>query len=1036
MNRHSKNLAPIAILLLLLFFNEINYAQNSLLLDSLIVKDQWREIGPYRGGRSAAVTGVKGSEGLYYFGSTGGGVWKSTNAGKSWSNISDGYFGGSIGAIAVSDSDKNVVFVGGGEKTVRGNVSSGYGIWKSVDAGDSWEFKGLGKSRHISRIRIHPTNHNIVYAAVMGNLYKDHEERGLFKTTDGGHTWKKMLHVNDGVGFVDLVLDPNNPRIMFATSWKIRRNPFSLSSGGEGSGLWKSVDGGETWIDLSSNQGLPEGIWGISGVCVSPVNSKRIWAIIENKDGGVYRSDDGGIQWTRINEDRSLRQRAWYYSRIYADTEDEDIVYVLNVQYHKSKDGGKTFKGHRAPHGDHHDLWIDPNNHHHMIIGDDGGAQVSHDDGDSWTTYHNQPTAQFYRVTTDNHVPYRIYAAQQDNSTIRIAHRTTSGSITDKDWERSAGGESAHIAIDPMNNDIVYGGSYGGYLTRLDHSTGSNRAINIWPDNPMGHGAEGMKYRFQWNFPVFFSKHNPKKLFACSNHLHMSTDEGQSWDILSPDLTKNDSNKLGVSGGPITKDNTGVEYYCTIFAADESPLKEGLIWVGSDDGLVHFTDNGGSSWNNVTPKELPAWTMINCIEPDPFNIAGCYLAATSYKNGDFQPLLYRTDNYGKSWKKITNGIKSEHFTRAIRVDPNKQGVLYVGTESGIYVSFNDGANWESLQFNLPIVPITDLHIKENNLIAATQGRGIWMLDDLALFHQLEPLKSSTKFHLFKPKDSYRMPGYQIKNPKIAGLNHKEGVSFNFYMDELLDSDTVQFTIRDTHSNLVRRYSNFAPEKQNKMEIKPGSNQFNWNLRYPSAKKFEGMILWWGSLSGPKALPGAYTAEISINDNIVATSFNILPDPRFPYNQKDVEAQFDFLKEVNLKVSEAHQTIIDIRKIRDQIKIYKKGNSYSIEINALANEIDSIITSIEENLYQTKNRSGQDPLNFPIKLTNKLAHLNSLTSLGDYPPTVQSLALKVELEKKIDIELNRFIKVKKEMIPVLNKKIKDSGVDPIKLEEKQ
>lgn len=532
---------------------------------------EWRSIGPYRGGRSCAVTGVPGKPNLFYFGATGGGVWKTLDGGRSWENISDGFFGGSVGAIAVAQSDHNVIYVGGGEKTVRGNVSYGYGVWKSEDAGRTWKSMGLPDSRHISRIRIHPTDPDIVYAAVMGNLFAPSQERGLYKSVDGGETWKKTLFVNDQAGIVDLCVDPSNPRHLFASSWKVFRTPYSLESGGEGSGLWHSTDSGETWTEITDNEGLPSGTWGISGVAVSPLNSDRVWAIIENDNGGVYGSEDGGKTWSKLNDSRALRQRAWYYTRIYADTESESTVYVVNVNYHKSTDGGKSFRSFRAPHGDHHDLWIAPEDPNRMIMGDDGGAQVTYDGGETWSTYHNQPTSQFYRVTTDNDFPYRIYAAQQDNSTIRIAHRTDGSAITEDDWEPTAGGESAHIAIDPENPNVVYGGSYGGFLTRVDHDLNTVRAINVYPDNPMGYGAEGMRYRFQWNFPIFFSAHDPNTLYTASNHLHRSTDEGQSWEIISPDLTRNDSSKLVSSGGPITQDNTGVEYYCTIFAAAESP---------------------------------------------------------------------------------------------------------------------------------------------------------------------------------------------------------------------------------------------------------------------------------------------------------------------------------------------------------------------------------------------------------------------------------------------------------------------------------
>ena len=775
------NTQQLFILSFLLFAAFSLFAQNSDKQISQLKAEQfydavkWRELGPYRGGRSCAVTGVPGNPNLFYFGSTGGGVWKTTNAGQSWENISDGYFGGSIGAIAVSEFDPNVIYVGGGEKTVRGNVSFGYGVWKSLDGGKSWEQSGLPKARHIPRIRIHPRNPEIAYAAVLGDLYKGNEERGVYRTTNGGKSWKKILFVNEDAGAVDLLLDPNNPRIIYASTWRIRRTPYSLESGGKGSGLWKSTDGGDSWESLMQKEGMPEGPIGIIGITVSPQNSERIWTIIEANEGGVFRSDNGGENWKRVNDSRALRQRAWYYSRIYADTQDEDIVYVVNVRYHKSKDGGKTFKAFSAPHGDHHDLWIAPEDNQRMIIGDDGGAQVSTDGGANWTTYHNQPTAQFYRVTTDNHFPYRIYAAQQDNSTIRILHRTEGSQINERHWESTAGGESAHIAIDPLDNDIVYGGSYGGYLTRINHRTKERRAINIWPDNPMGHGAEGMKYRFQWNFPIFFSPHNPKKLYAASNHLHISTDEGQSWQLISPDLTKNDASKLGPSGGPITKDNTGVEYYCTIFAAIESPYEAGLLWTGSDDGLIHVSKNNGEHWENVTPPNMPEWMMINSIDADPFNKGGVYIAGTRYKLGDYQPYIYHTTDYGKSWQLITKGIQEEHFTRVVRADSEREGLLYAGTESGTYLSFDNGANWLSLQLNLPIVPITDMAVKEGQLIVATQGRGLWMIDDLNPIRAYNEAMKEDQAYLFQALPSYRMNGHQNDKTKGAGFNHPGGV---------------------------------------------------------------------------------------------------------------------------------------------------------------------------------------------------------------------------------------------------------------------
>ena len=1000
---------------------------------------QWRNIGPFRGGRSAAVTGVSGKANLFYMGSTGGGVWKTNDAGNTWENISDGFFGGSVGAVAVSEWDNNVIYVGNGEKTVRGNVSSGDGIWKSVDAGKTWEHIGLKNARHIPRIRINPKNSDIVYAAVLGDLYKSSSERGVYKSTDGGISWKRVLFSNNDAGAIDLIIDPNNARVLYASTWNVRRTPYSLSSGGEGSALWKSIDAGETWTNISSHEGLPKGIWGISGVTVSPVNSDIVWALIENKDGGVYKSTDAGKTWKLINSERKLRQRAWYYTRIYADTQDENTLYVMNVRYHRSKDGGKTYETYNAPHGDHHDLWIAPEDNQRMIIGDDGGAQISFDAGENWTTYYNQPTAQFYRVTTDNHFPYRIYGAQQDNSTVRIAHRTDSRFISERDWESTAGGESAHIAVDPTNNDVVYGGSYGGLLTRVNHKTNERRAINVWPDDPMGHGAEDFKYRFQWNFPIFFSPNNPKKLYAASNHLHVTYNEGQSWDIISPDLTRNDPKTLQSSGGPITKDNTGVEYYGTIFAATESPYEKDLIWTGSDDGLVHLSRNGGKDWQNVTPKIMPEWMMINCIEMDPFNKGGVYIVGTKYKTGDYRPYIYKTENYGQTWKLIVNGIDNEDFTRALRADPNRKGLLYAGTERGMYISFDDGNSWQNFKLNLPIVPITDLAIKNNNLIAATQGRSFWILDDLSPLHQLDKGITNEEFHLFKPLESYRMNGGRGAVSKTQGQNHYGGVSVNFYLKDTAKTDTVSLSFFDKSKNLVKKYSTH-PDKENKeeeLEVKPGSNQFNWNMMYPDAEKIKGMILWWASLSGPEALPGSYSVELSKNKIKKSQEFNILKDPRSKVSMEDMEAQFNFISEVRDKLTEIHIALKNVTKVREQIGRLKESISDKEthkELLEFAENISKEITVIENNLYQTKSKSNQDPLNFPIKLNNKLAHLNSLSSIGDFRPTDQAVAFKNEIEKQIDNELLNLNKIFNDDIKELNRKVRDSNIDLINLDK--
>ena len=998
---------------------------------------EWRSIGPYRGGRSAAVTGVPGKPNLYYFGSTGGGVWRTTDAGNTWSNISDGFFGSSIGAVAVSEWDNNVIYVGQGEVSVRGNVSYGNGMYKSTDAGKTWTFIGLKDSKHIPRIRIHPKNPDLVYAAVLGDLFKTSDERGVYRSEDGGKNWKRILFANADAGAVDLVMDPNNARILYASTWRIRRTPYSLESGGEGSALWKSTDGGDTWTDISKNEGLPKGLWGISGVSVSPVNSNRVYTIIENDNGGVYSSDDAGKTWRKMNDDRSLRQRAWYYSRIYADTKDEDIVYVLNVAYHKSKDGGKTFSTYNAPHGDHHDLWIAPEDNQRMAIADDGGAQVSFDAGENWTTYMNQPTAQHYRVSTDNHFPYRIYGAQQDNSTQRIAHRTDGFSIGERDWDATAGGESGHLAVDPTDNEIVYGGSYDGLLTRKNHRTGEERGINAWPDNPMGHGAEGAKYRFQWNFPIFFSPHDTKKLYAASQNLHVTYNGGETWEIISPDLTRNDPTKMASSGGPITKDNTSVEYYCTIFAVGESPYEKDFILSGSDDGLLHITRDGGKKWDNVTPAIMPQWTMINSVEFDPFTKGGAYVAATSYKSGDYHPYLFKTKDYGKTWTKITDGIDPSHFTRVVRADPKRAGLLYAGTEFGMYISFDDGANWKPFQLNLPVVPITDLTIKNDNLIAATQGRSFWLIDDLTPLHQLNETIAKADFHLYKPMASYRMNGAQAGRrgqPKNEGMNHPNGVMIHFMLKDTVKA-IASLEILEMNGTLIKKFAT-KPDKKAKdeeLKIKPGMNRFVWNMRYANAEGFDGLIMWAGSLTGPKAAPGKYKARLTVNNVPLETEFEIVKDPRTSSTLEDIKAQFDFSIAVRNKLSETNLAVKKIRTARDQINRViepMKGKEDMKDVNELSKSILDDMKKIEEALYQTKNKSGQDPLNYPIRLNNKLAALNTEVDGSDYKPTQQVKAVHKEIVEKIDFQLEQLKKVMNEKVPKFNDLIKQKQVNAV------
>ena len=974
---------------------------------------EYRSVGPYRGGRSAAATGVPGQPMLAYFGATGGGVWRSTTGGAAWENISDGFFGGSIGAVAVSTWDPNIIYVGGGEKTVRGNVSHGYGMFKSMDAGKTWESIGLTDSHRIPRIRIHPRNPDLVYAAVLGHLSGPNEERGVFRTTDGGETWKKVLYINDEVGFVDLVMDPSNPRVLYASAWRVIRTPYSLESGGPGSGIWKSTDGGDTWHEVTGqDNGLPEGPLGISGVSISPVNPERVFVIIEAPEGGVFRSDNGGSTWRRINSDRSLRQRAWYYTRIYADTQQEDVVYVMNVRFWRSKDGGRTYESISTPHGDHHDLWIDPDDNQHMVVADDGGAQVTFDGGENWSTYYNQPTAQFYRVTTDNSFPYRIYGAQQDNSTVRILH--TSSGLNEREWEPTAGGESGWLAPKPDNPEIVYGGSYGGYLTRVDHDTGERRAVNVYPDNPMGHGAEGMHYRFQWNFPILFSEHDHEVLYTAGNHLFRSTTEGQSWEVISPDLTRADSTKLGPSGGPITKDNTGVEYYATIFALAESPHDAAVLWAGSDDGLVHVTRDGGAHWTDVTPAGMPEWMQVNEIVAHPFEEGGAYLAGTRYKLDDFRPYLYKTIDFGATWTEITAGIDAQHFTRSVQPDLVRPGLLYAGTESGMYVSFDDGTSWTSFQLNLPVVPITDLAWKDNDIVVATQGRSFWVLDDVSLLHQLSDEVAGSSLWLFESSPLQRGAG--------------NSAALRYFLGAQMDSAKVTLRILEEDGTIIRSFDG------DDLDHTAGSNTFRWNTRYENAESFDGLIMWAGSVQGPRAAPGVYRARLIADEDSVEVPFEIQMDPRSTSTQTDLDAQFDFLLGIRDKLSETHSAIKQIRSVRSQMKAAAGRDDATDEVKAVADSLMDELTNIEEALYQTKNQSRQDPLNFPIRLNNKLAAVASNASIGDYRPTDQAIEVRDDITAKIDVQLAKLQGLLDTGVPALNELIKASDVPAILVEE--
>ncbi|MGH9932323.1 MAG: WD40/YVTN/BNR-like repeat-containing protein [Pyrinomonadaceae bacterium] len=1057
---------------------------------------QWRSIGPFRGGRSTAVAGVASQPLVYYFGGTGGGVWKTTDGGINWEPITDGsIFGtGSVGAIGLSDSDPNTIYVGMGESAIRGNVSYGDGVYKSTDAGKTWKRVGLEDTRQISRIRVHPKNPDIVYVAAQGHVWGPSAERGVFRSKDGGKTWQKIFYRSDRAGASDLIIDPTNANILYAGFWEVYRKPWTLESGGTGSGIFKSTDGGDTWADITRTPGLPKSMIGIVGMTVSPANPDRLWAIIEAEDGGVFRSDDAGKTWTKTNEQRNLRQRAWYYSRIYADPKNADTVYVLNTGFYKSNDGGKTFTGISVPHGDNHDLWIAPDDPGRMIESNDGGANVSFNGGKSWTEQ-DQATAQFYRVTLDNDFPYNVYGAQQDNSTVRIASRNTDFGLTRTDWYDVGGGESGWIAPSPRDSQIVFAGSYGGLITRYDHHTGQLRDVSPYPNNPMGAGADVLKYRFQWNFPLVFSPHDPNTLYAGGNVLFRSLNEGQTWEVISPDLTRNDKTKQGASGGPITKDNTSVEYYSTIFTVMESPVQKGVIWAGSDDGLVQLTRDGGKNWSNVTPSKdlMPEWIQINSIEASPHDPATAYVAATMYKWDDNRPYLYKTSDFGKTWKKISNGIPATTFTRVIREDPNKRGLLYAGTETGLYVSFDGGANWQPMQFGLPVVPITDLaiHKREQDLVAATQGRSFYVFDDLPLIHQLMDaggMDTVKQTKLFQPENPYRMDGGTPPLPASAavGRNPANGAVVYYSLKSKPTADVV-LEFLDASGKSIQKFTGKAakvgpvaqptpqgspasaaagaaasptpaagtaqvttpPEESQaaageesegfgvgrtpRVTTDVGLNRFVWDLRYAESVRFPGMILWAGEMRGPRVAPGKYQVRLTVDGQTTSENFEVKADPRLSTSATDYAKQLELGLKIRDKVTETHNAIIQIRDVRKQVDDLLKrvaGQPSYKAINDLATALRKDLTSVEESLYQTKNRSSQDPLNFPIRLNNKLAALAGVVQGADAAPTDQSYAVYDELVAQIDAQLAKLAQIMKTDVPAFNQLVRDQNVPAV------
>jgi photosystem II stability/assembly factor-like uncharacterized protein len=955
----------------------------------------------------------------------------------------------------VAPSNPDIVYVGGGEFAIRGNVSHGDGMWKTTDGGRTWTNIGLNDTRQIAKVRVHPTNPDIVYVAAQGHVWGPNAERGVFKSVDGGKSWKKVLFRNDSTGAADLAMDPTNPNVLYAGFWQAHRKPWMLVSGGNGSGMFKSTDGGDTWTELTRNRGLPAGLWGNIGISVSGANPRRIYALIEADSGGVYRSEDAGATWMRVNDERKLRQRAWYYTKIYADPKNADLVYASNVAFQVSRDGGKTWSNLNPPHGDSHDLWIAPDNGDRMIEADDGGASVSTDAGRTWTA-EDFATAQFYHVTTTNHFPYQICGAQQDNSTLCGPSRAAGGISLDM-WKDAGGGESGFIAALPTDPDIVFAGSYGGYLTRKDMRTGLARDINPWPLNPMGHSAIDAKYRMQWTFPIVVSPHDPGVIYVGSSVVFKTTNQGDSYTAVSPDLSRNDPRTLGPSGGPITLDQTSVEYYGTVFAIAESPVTRGVIWAGTDDGVVQVTRNGGQTWTNVTPPLLKEreWARISIIEASRFNAGTAYVAANRFQMDDQEPYLFKTTDYGRTWTRIdgsgaANGIPASEFTRVIREDEVRPGLLFAGTERGIYVSLDDGATWTSLRRNLPPVPIHDLAIKEGDLIAATHGRSFWVIDDLSSLRQLSAEVLKAPAHLFTPRTTYRINwgggfggGGSADAP--VGANPPNGAIVYYWLGQAAKKVTVEF--KDSTGRTVRTFSSdtagqgaaapAAGRRQVAADAAPtnrvGMNTFSWNLRESDATRFDGMIFWAAGTTGPLILPGTYTVRLVVDGGAAQEKkFVVRADPRSNATPADLKAQYLLAMQIRDRTTDANDAVRTVRYVRDQATAPAKLGADSAEYARKVKAMDTRVSAIEAKIYQVKNQSGQDPLNYPIKVNNQIAALASVVGSTDARPTKQTLQVFDVLTKELEVYLVELRAAWKELIPEIDALRAKHGLPPIEV----
>jgi len=952
---------------------------------------RWRNIGPFRGGRVTAVAGIASQPLVYYMGATGGGVWKTDDAGLTWNNVSDGFFhSGSVGAVAVSQSNPNVVYVGMGEGCLRGNLSSGDGVYKSIDAGKTWTHVGLADTSQIGRLQVHPTNPEIVYVAAIGHPYGPNAERGVFRSKDGGKSWQKALFVDDRTGAADIAMDATNSQVLYATTWQMLRTPWNVFSTGPGGGIYKSIDGGDTWTKLTS--GLPSGHLGKIGVAVSPANPQRVWATVEAEaKGGVYRSDDGGRTWQLLNDDFNMTSRQYYYGHIFADPLDPNTMYTFCAKYfYKSTDGGKTYSEVQTPHSDYHDLWIDPKDPKRMVNGSDGGASVTFNGGRTWSSQDNQPTAQFYAVITDRGTPYRVYGSQQDNTTVSIASRTNGAGITQTDWHPVGGGESGYLAPTPSSPPVIFGGSYFGLMTRYDERTGDSQNITVWPDYNGGRTAADVKYRFQWTYPIIVSPHDGNTIYTGAQFVFRSTNGGRSWDTISPDLTRNDVAKQ--NGGRLE------EYYSTIFTIAESPKEKGVIWAGSDDGLIHVTRNGGRDWQNVTPPAIQPYTRINIIDASPHDAATAFVAANRYQLDDYRPYVYKTTDYGKSWQAITSGIPERAFARTVREDPVRKNLLYAGTESGVYFSLDGGGRWQSLQLNLPIVPITDLTVKDNDLIASTQGRAFWILDDVTPLHDLAEAMTMAA-HLVAPRNAVRVRrGGFGRAPSGAGQNPPGGAAVTYWLGR--DQD-VTIEIVDAKGAVVKRATN---RDRNGPAGTRGLHRYLWDMRYPDAHGLDGgTFLAGGNLRGPIAVPGTYQVRLTASGATQNQPLRIVADPRSQASAAELQEQFDLLTMIRDKVSAVHDAVNDIVKMRKALA----GRT-----DAASKRQDAALEAVQRELVELRFAGYDDQmLVFDLKLNNRMAALQGYVSQGDNAPTEQQYSVYRSVASLIDAALARYMALK-------------------------